>query len=259
MTDVLAGEPPRQFYLTDRTGGEILRDSLRIYRANFGALVAIYGLPLVPFLALSTYALATGNDGLYATMSIVTGLAMVFPYGALTLAVSNICLGNRPTPGRVYGELHRYMWSYLGTYLLYILVVLGGFVLLILPGLVAAMLFMFAPSVCVIERRGPINSMRRSRQLIRGRFWRTTGLALSLWTLLYLFALAVMLLVVGFLGQVIGVGYYDEWMVIDEILWGVTTLLLTPLMLTAFVLLYYDLRVRKENYDSNALMQELMA
>ena len=35
-----------------RAGGEIVRDSLRIYREAFGPLLLIYSLPVLPVLAL---------------------------------------------------------------------------------------------------------------------------------------------------------------------------------------------------------------
>lgn len=47
-----------------------------------------------------------------------------------------------------------------------------GFLLLILPGLVFATYFAIAPAVMKFERRGVLDSMRRSAHLVRGNFWR---------------------------------------------------------------------------------------
>ena len=45
----------------------------------------------------------------------------------------------------------------------------------------------------------------------------------------------------------------------DDVVVRLLTILATPALLISFVLLYYDLRVRKENYDSDALTLELMS
>jgi hypothetical protein len=46
-----------------------------------------------------------------------------------------------------------------------------GIELFIIPGLLFGTYYGLAPIVVEVERRGPIDSMRRSRDLVRGNFW----------------------------------------------------------------------------------------
>ena len=195
----------------------------------------------------------------------------------MTIAVADICLGNRPTVAGSYGGMFRSFWRYLETYALYMAIVIVGFFLtgvlgavlwltvhpvlgviagVLVLGLTLLVMFryMFACQICVIERRGPFQSLRRSRHLIRGMFWRTVGLAAAMLALVYLmlFAAGVAWGVVSLVMPLgANLALYEDMVV------RVLTIFATPALLISFVLLYYDLRVRKENYDSHALTLEL--
>ena len=47
-----------------------------------------------------------------------------------------------------------------------------GFLLLVIPGLIWLAYFSLAPALIKFEHRGVWDSMRRSRELVRGNFWR---------------------------------------------------------------------------------------
>jgi hypothetical protein len=279
MTDAFIAERPGMDYLVERNGGEIVRDSLRIYRDYFGPLLAIYALPVVPALLLSAYANAAGDPVAAVVAGALDILVVAFPYGAMTIAVADICLGNRPTLGNSYGGLLRNFWRYLGTYALYMAMIIAGMFLAAAVGaglwtaahpalgvvagvvvfgltLIVMFRYMFACQICVIERRGPIQSLRRSRHLIRGMFWRTFGLGLAMFALVYLALFTA--------GVVWGAGTLlmpadTNVALLEDVFVRCLTILVTPVLLISFVLLYYDLRVRKENYDSRALTLELMS
>jgi hypothetical protein len=279
MTDAFVAERPGMDYLVERTGGEIVRDSLRIYRDYFGPLLLIYALPVLPVLVISAYANFAADPVMLIVVGILDILVAAFPYGAVTLAVADICLGNRPTVAGSYGGLFGNFWRYVGTYALYMtMVILGIFLAAFLgstlwfavhPGVgvvagavVAGLTFMvmfrymFACQICVIERRGPIQSLRRSRHLIRGMFWRTVGLGMAMIGMIYLLLFAIGV-AWGLTSVMLSLEAYQAFF--DDVVVRLLTILATPPLLISFVLLYYDLRVRKENYDSNALTLELMS
>jgi hypothetical protein len=62
----------------------------------------------------------------------------------------------------------------LGVVLLQLLLVLGGMLLLVLPGLVA-LVWLFFAWPAQLEGLGPLAAMRRSVQLVRGRFFQVAG------------------------------------------------------------------------------------
>jgi uncharacterized membrane protein len=70
----------------------------------------------------------------------------------------------------------RPFWKFLGTSILVGLAIGIGFVLLIVPGIIAAVFFMFA-TVLVIDRDlGPIEAMKESMAIGRGHRWPLLGL-----------------------------------------------------------------------------------
>jgi hypothetical protein len=259
MTETAFAYRPAVDYIVERTGGEIVRDSLRVYRDHFGPLVMIYSVPLVPVATLAVYAVAVGSSAATGAASVLQSVVSLFPAGAVTVAVSDICLGNRPSLGGAYRIMLANLWRYVGAYVLLMLAFFGGLILFVIPGLIFVTWFMFSCQVCVIERRGPVESLRRSRRLVRGSFWRCIGLWLALLLILMLAVMAAMTLLVLFNTYALS-GWYspDQWTALDELLSWVLTFCAVPFLLTGLVLLYYDLRVRKENFDSASLMDELM-
>ncbi|HEU4702577.1 MAG TPA: hypothetical protein VFS37_08855 [Conexibacter sp.] len=66
----------------------------------------------------------------------------------------------------------------------YTLLTIGGFLLLIVPGIWVLVAGYFVAQATVIERRGPLDAFRRSSELVDDRWWRTAGTLLLGWVLL---------------------------------------------------------------------------
>ena len=91
----------------------------------------------------------------------------------------------------------RPFWKYLGASILLALAVAIGLVLLIVPGIILGLMFMFTTFVVIESELGPIDAMSESHRLTRGNKWQLFGfvLLLLLINLLGLLALVVGLLV----------------------------------------------------------------
>ena len=85
-------------------------------------------------------------------------------------------------------------WKYLGMYLLVALVVAAGLILLIVPGIIFALMFMFAPLIVIERELGPIDAMKASNRITRGHKWPLLGLV----------ALLILINVLGVLALVVG-------------------------------------------------------
>jgi uncharacterized membrane protein len=90
-------------------------------------------------------------------------------------------------------------WKYLGMYLLVALVIAAGLILLIVPGIIFALMFMFAPLIVIERERGPIDAMKASNRVTRGHKWPLLGLVALL---ILINVLGVLALVVGLLVSV---------------------------------------------------------
>jgi len=69
----------------------------------------------------------------------------------------------------------RHFFRYLGAAILYGLIVIGGFILLIIPGIMWAIQFQFAYYFVVDKDMGPIEALKASSKLTRGSRWDIFG------------------------------------------------------------------------------------
>jgi len=85
-------------------------------------------------------------------------------------------------------ESYKRSWQYVGRYwwlcVLEMLILSAGFVLLIIPGIVLAILFLFSQFVLVEEEYRGLNALMISREYIRGYAWSVFGRLLLLGALL---------------------------------------------------------------------------
>jgi uncharacterized membrane protein len=91
----------------------------------------------------------------------------------------------------------RPFWKYLGLSILLAIVVGVGLALLIVPGIILLLMFMFSTFIVIERSLGPIDAMSESRRLTRGHKWQLLGFVglLFLINLLGLLALIVGILV----------------------------------------------------------------
>jgi hypothetical protein len=115
--------------------------------------------------------------------------------------------------------------------LLFSAIVLVGFLLLVVPGILFLVWFSLAGVVVKLEGRSAIDALRRSRELVRGSFWRVLAVVIP--------AELVSSAIVdagGELGHDLAEGFAGEWL-------GATLgqLLATPLYAVAIVVVAYEL------------------
>jgi uncharacterized membrane protein len=84
--------------------------------------------------------------------------------------------------------------KYLGMYILVALVIGIGLILLIVPGIIFALMFMFAPFIVIERELGPIDAMSESSRITRGHRWPLLGLL----------GLLILINVAGLLALVVG-------------------------------------------------------
>lgn len=65
--------------------------------------------------------------------------------------------------------------KYFSTSLLAGLAILGGFILLVIPGFIFGIMLAFCFAVLMFEGKSGTEAMGRSRELVKGRFWKTVG------------------------------------------------------------------------------------
>ena len=90
-------------------------------------------------------------------------------------------------------------WKYLGASILASLAIGVGLVLLIVPGIILALMFMFTTFLVIERELGPIEALKESNRITRGHKWNLLGLLLML---ILVNLLGVLALIVGLLVSV---------------------------------------------------------
>ncbi len=236
-------------YLRPQSVGEVLRNAVEIYGRNFGVIFVTYFLPAFPIGVWQKEALVAKAWGWFWLALICLIVASCIAWGAITIAVSDICLGNKPSVARSYqkifsGALGRlFVASSLQALCLVI-----GFVLCVVPGVIAMLWFMFTPPAVMLEGLGGTKALQRSKRLAQGYLGRN---------FLVLILLTIIGAVIGgIVGGILGGLQLTETFLFRFALLAIQTLI-APFSIIAMILLYYDLRVRKEAYDAAALAEDL--
>jgi hypothetical protein len=125
------------------------------------------------------------------------------------------------------------------------LLVGAGFFFLVLPGLILAFFFSFVPTIALFEGIGGTAALRRSYQLVRSDWLR-------------------MLLVVIVFGLIFGVariiaGILSSGLFGSQLVQDALTLVAMPIPVIASVLLYFDVRRKKDGFDDAHLEAEMEA
>lgn len=259
---------PKRILLSEQTVSTLLVNIGYLYRHHFGVVIGCVVIPFVPLaLLLALTFLELG--ALEPFLSLIRIAVFVLAYiglfvvvAALTVVISDICLGNAPTPKRAFSRVLEkgQGWHLFITGLVLGFATLLGMVLLIVPGLWVFMRSLFTSTIVVLEDRRGTDAIRRSFALTKGQVWRMTGLY-------FLTVLGGMVVGIFFgilfaivHGIVIGMdGPESGLATILPLLANVSALLLTfPMGPMTLILLYYDQRVRRESYDVQALSEDLM-
>jgi hypothetical protein len=112
-----------------------------------------------------------------------------------------------------------------------------GIALLIIPGLILLSMWLVGVPACVVERRGPWESLRRSRELTKGHRWKVLALALLL-PIVSLGASPIESMLTAAAGPIAGL--------VGQLIW---TGIWAAFSAVALTITYYDLRVIKEGVD----------
>ncbi len=90
-------------------------------------------------------------------------------------AVNDAASGKTLQVREVYVFAWKKMWGFVLLGIVLFLIILGGTILLIIPGIIFSIWFSFSKFIYLYDGLGIKESLQRSRELIKGRFWPVTG------------------------------------------------------------------------------------
>lgn len=120
--------------------------------------------------------LTTANIVFGITSILCTILAIYLAIGETRIFL-NHDEGKKLTYSDLYKD-YKLFWRFLGATILYCLIVIAGMILLIVPGIIWAVRFQFAPWFVVDKKVGPITALKMSANITNGNMWSLIGLNL---------------------------------------------------------------------------------
>ncbi len=254
--------------------GQILDRTFVLYKNNFARFIAIIAIVQVPLnllmIGVTTILLpqliVSAESGIsdmflpsmlgLLLVLLLAAVAQQLSIGALAKCVSESYLGNEATVGQVYRFVWPKLWRLFGASLLVALIVMAGSLLLLIPGIIFHVWYVLTSQTIVIEDRGATEGMARSKSLVAGNFWKVLGLVvvvfLITWIVSYVFNYAG-----GLISQWTGVKDPLLLILIAQPFALIGQVLAAPIGAAAMILLYYDLRIRKEGFDLEMLARSM--
>ena len=171
---------------------------------------------------------------------------------ATTWAVSNSYLGNQSTIIGSYKAVFKRIIPFALTMMLASLLMLAGLMLLCLPVIIAAIVTAFVSEVFIIEGKQYTEAIKRSYELAKGDWVKVLvfGIITYLVVSTISAALTAPFSIIQMFSRTPTAGGFS---VIQGLAQGIAQTLAMPLQTIAFVILYYDIRIRKEGFDIEML------
>lgn len=192
----------------------------------------------------------------YVIAILINFVATRFAQAGCFRAVADAYLGEevgwRPSLGFA---LHR-LPAIVGVALLSGILVGLGALLCVIPGIYLYVAFTVAVPVLLVEGARPVRALGRSRELVRGRWWGTCGVAVVGYLLVSIVTLALT-------GLVVGIAFANParntvtGFVLNTVATTIGSMIATPAAAAFITVLYIDLRVRKEGFDLLLLARRL--
>jgi hypothetical protein len=261
--------------------GELLDRTFSLYRRHFLLFIGISAIPELLVLALQLVQLAvvpsrlpvrgadlqasSGGAGFAVFGIAIVGLvvymvAYLFAQGGTVFAVSELYLGKETTIGESLGRVRGELGSLFGVIFLNGLVTGISFILLIIPGIYMACRLCVCIPAALLENLGPRESLERSFGLTKDNAGRAFLILFLYVVILYA---ALFLVDIPFVAAVRSAAhdpgmlrFFTAMMQVGNFVAGV---LIKPILTIASAIFYFDLRVRKEAFDLQIMMNPLAA
>jgi hypothetical protein len=246
--------------------GEILSTAFQLYQRHWRTLLAIAAVVVVPFTLLQ-YLLGdwvrargevtrngvviettTWSVGIAGLVAALAGVVMFLVLtGAITRAVAAEVAGEDPSVEQSYRFGFHRLGSVLLVSVLVGLAIVGGLILFIIPGIYIGVRLAVSIEALVVEGRRGTQAMGRSWELVGGHWWHAFG------------TMVVAGLLTGVVNAVITTPFNNTSWFVQAVAAAVATVVTLPYGVLVGVLLYLDLRARKERLTLDQLRTELQA
>jgi hypothetical protein len=248
--------------ISPRDLGQLINETFSVYGRAVGPFFAIAFIPELP--NLLTIAVDGLTEGFLLLLSI---LLVIVSTGATIVCAGRVLTGQSADVALCYSRALNFVARLFFASLLIFLALAGPAILLALapPAILVALappailaflvvsglLFFFVfftLEAIIFEGMSAVDALRRSRDLVRGSWWRLFGIGI---------VYVLLVLALALPGGIAVVIFETASPALATVVLGLVGALITPIFSIGSVLVYIDLRVRKEGYTLDTLASDL--
>jgi hypothetical protein len=257
--------------------GDLLDETFRIYRRHFLLFAGISAILAIPSAASTGFNWFTVFGTIFGGQAsqpidnaaylesqlaqigalLINVLLVPFTYGAVVYAACESALGRSVSPGSIFMAVIRRYFPLMGFFLL-IGIMAVAFCLIPLWAWIWVNWVAVVPMMFV-ENIGLGAAMGRSWRLVTGRWWRTFLIIFLIWVLTVVVRWALVAFAVV---PIAALSFFFSSYILLALTGAVTVVvdaLVNPIFQIAVVLVYFDLRVRREALDLFQMAHQLAA
>lgn len=151
--------------------GSLFRGAWKLYKERWGTLVEIALLPTL-VMVLGYVLIWLGSPfSVFGVLVVFLGW-LTFVYSVMPIIFS---IHNATGVDASYKATLGWFWLFLWVIILEIFAVLGGWIMVIVPGIWLGVSLSFTAYVFVIERRRGLDALRQSKDYVKGYWWPVFG------------------------------------------------------------------------------------
>jgi hypothetical protein len=251
------------------TTGGLLDRAFRLYTSNFSLMLGITAAAYAPFYLVmlviesrldasvqaesgSLSTLLLGVASIFAFVILWASIAFPVAGGAATYAISERYLGNDVTIGAALRRGLSHFWTLSLAEIAATIRMLFGFLLFIVPGILWMLSYSLIVPAILVEGQKAMPSLRRSRDLVNGERGKVFCVILTMILLEVIFGVGV-----GMISDLFFDAGSGSGALLRSAINNLVSICITPLGIIATILLYYDMRIRKEGFDLEMLSRAM--
>jgi len=183
--------------------GDLFSKSWKEYKSSFGLFFKIFLLfSLIPssiLLVLTTFSILVGSPDIIGNLNatlvsfiplFISFLVVLFLSIVMYISFIYISVHKEAYPKMTLSHVLKgsfsYFWSYIGLALLMFILLVPLYVLFIIPGIIFSVYWSFSIFVLMRENTSIWQSMKRSKLIIKGRWWKVFGYSILIGLIMFL-------------------------------------------------------------------------
>ena len=259
--------------------GGVLDTTFQLYKASVIKMIPLSLLVVIAGSPQSIYMFTQGatanpadpfavlnmmSSGGYWAAAVVGMIASMLTISAAYLKIGAIGSGGDLGVGAALQQALGRLPVVLIMMILFVIALLLGFILLIIPCLILMVSLALCFNVALFEGKGPVEALSESHRLGWGNWWRTAAILTVGFVIIFVIYMIAALIIGVIVPLVVLGGSSTENLLLVSLISGLgigvlMSLLVTPFYISLAIAIYWDLKLRKDGGDLAARVGALNA